>query len=641
MIDEEVNIDSPKMIIKKTIRIKNTKNNNPINLLREEKLPFSTERKREYIFPKIISKEKKIKINFSSTLKKSINKSIIDYINEKKSSLINNNNEEIENSTSSRKNNNTNFQNYKYFEDNQTLEKNLLHKKLYSSSILNHSKRNYKSFLPNESLSDYRYNNLKLKNLKSFSKKIILKKLFTTKNQDKKIIKFPKNKINKLDVIRKNRMLTYYIKQGNNGKLIEKCIQTRENCISVSKESYANLIWTPLSCDIDFKNNENYKFQFLNHFEYHNELSNKMKLFFNLIHYCELNDIDLFSFFPLTIIFQFDKTFNNQIKGFEQLYNDISNLLNYNNILSNYYTYKRMEKVYSDYCSIKLSTQIGNLQRMKIPYTHYNGRNIWIIKPINLNRGRNIKVLSDLNEIIKEIKLLNETKQLILEENNNKYIKKIDNVIVQKYIECPLLYKGRKFDIRIWVLFIFKDEKLSLYVFKEGHLKATCDQFDINSSNLYIHLTNYSVQKHNSNFSKEEIGNEISFEEFQNFLNNQKNKINFHKDIFPKICNIIEITGFSVKTRINLTNKRNCFEIFGYDFMIDSNYNPFLIEVNTNPGFEESSPLIKVLVPRMIDDAFKLTIDTLFSDDYNISNSNYHVNGYKDNENMWLKLKIK
>ena len=43
----------------------------------------------------------------------------------------------------------------------------------------------------------------------------------------------------------------------------------------------------------------------------------------------------------------------------------------------------------------------------------------------------------------------------------------------------------------------------------------------------------------------------------------------------------------------------------------------------------------------MIDDAFELTIDTLFSDDYNISNSNYHVNGYKDNENMWLKLKIK
>ncbi len=61
MIDEEVNIESPKMIIKKTIRIKNTKNNNPINLLREEKLPFSTERKREYIFPKIISKEKKNK----------------------------------------------------------------------------------------------------------------------------------------------------------------------------------------------------------------------------------------------------------------------------------------------------------------------------------------------------------------------------------------------------------------------------------------------------------------------------------------------------------------------------------------------------------------------------------------------------
>ncbi len=44
----------------------------------------------------------------------------------------------------------------------------------------------------------------------------------------------------------------------------------------------------------------------------------------------------------------------------------------------------------------------------------------------------------------------------------------------------------------------------------------------------------------------------------------------------------------------------------------------------------------------MIDDAFKLTIDTLFKNDVIINkNSSFHVNGYKDNENMWLKLKIK
>lgn len=53
-------------------------------------------------------------------------------------------------------------------------------------------------------------------------------------------------------------------------------------------------------------------------------------------------------------------------------------------------------------------------------------------------------------------------------------------------------------------------------------------------------------------------------------------------------------------------------EIFGYDFILDSDLNPWLIEVNTNPCLEESSNLLKILIPRMVDDALKLTVDVLF-----------------------------
>jgi hypothetical protein len=41
-----------------------------------------------------------------------------------------------------------------------------------------------------------------------------------------------------------------------------------------------------------------------------------------------------------------------------------------------------------------------------------------------------------------------------------------------------------------------------------------------------------------------------------------------------------------------------------------------LIEINTNPGLEESSPWIKLIVPRMLDDALRLTIDQLFETKY-------------------------
>ncbi len=212
---------------------------------------------------------------------------------------------------------------------------------------------------------------------------------------------------------------------------------------------------------------------------------------------------------------------------------------------------------------------------------------------------------------------------------------------MQKYIEKPLLYNYRKFDVRLWVLLT---HKMEIYLFKEGHLKATSFNFDLDSNDLYIHLTNYSVQKYSDDFEKFEIGNEISFDELQSSLNHCYNlNIDVRKYILPKMKKIIFLSMESVKKIINKYNRKKCFEIFGYDFMIDIDLNPFLIEINTNPGLEISSPLIEKLVPRMIDDALRLTIDvdfgTIYKDERYDINGNYispfHVDGYSDEENMY------
>ena len=419
----------------------------------------------------------------------------------------------------------------------------------------------------------------------------------------------------------------YHILPGNNSKLVEKCLLTRPNWEKTSEPENlitCNLIWTELSHEMNFSIHGEIDYsQVVNHFEFHNEISNKKNLFINLLRYCEYNRINLFSFYPLTIILYFKKEFYaEQIEGFKQIYLDLPNMIEGT-------VKEKDEKSYTDYFRANLVKRVGNVQKIIIPKSNYIGRNTWLLKRTNLNRGRQIKIFSDLRLILNEI-----------EESKTK----CNHLIIQKYIEAPALYNNRKFDIRIWVLFTYisRSYNINVYVFKEGHLKACSEPFSLSSDDLYVHLTNYSVQKYNRNFSKMEIGNEISFKTFQEELDKKNANKNFKKDIFPKITKIIAISANSCKNKINILNRNNCFEIFGYDFILDQYYEPFLLEVNTNPGLEESSPLIKMLVPRMIDDAFRLTIDRVFErDDKNKDISAFPVEGYKDEENMWQSVNLR
>ena len=275
---------------------------------------------------------------------------------------------------------------------------------------------------------------------------------------------------------------------------------------------------------------------------------------------------------------------------------------------------------------------------IEIPDTHSSGKNMWIIKAINLNRGMCIKIV---NNYKKMIYILNKFKQGVNYDFTSKKIEEIDNkatnenkkdniyipktkiyscdkLIIQKYIEKPLLYKGRKCDMRVWVLIT---QNLKVYFFKEGHLKTCSISFDINSEDAFSHITNYSFQKYNEYFQKYEKGNEVPFYEFQKFIDefypdkNFKIKVN----LYSQIKEIVSISMKSVKEQINKNFNNYQFEIFGYDFMLDENFNLFLIEINTNPGLEESSPWIQIIVPRMLDDALRLTIDQLFYPGYDFS----------------------
>ena len=64
--------------------------------------------------------------------------------------------------------------------------------------------------------------------------------------------------------------------------------------------------------------------------------------------------------------------------------------------------------------------------------------------------------------------------------------------------------------------------------------------------------------------------------------------------------------------KLDPKRRQHCMEVFGLDFMIDDEFKPYLIEVNTNPCLELSSPLLARLIPNMLENSLKCAIDPIF-----------------------------
>lgn len=68
--------------------------------------------------------------------------------------------------------------------------------------------------------------------------------------------------------------------------------------------------------------------------------------------------------------------------------------------------------------------------------------------------------------------------------------------IIQNYMTKPLLYNGRKFDIRHFMLLTSVNGIVKAYWYRDGYLRTSSYLFDPqDTSNLYIHLTNDAIQK--------------------------------------------------------------------------------------------------------------------------------------------------
>ena len=279
----------------------------------------------------------------------------------------------------------------------------------------------------------------------------------------------------------------------------------------------------------------------------------------------------------------------------------------------------------------------------------YNNSNINKNLYINLNNsGSDTELKSDGNTLNNSSEIINNTNNNSIKTKKNTNLKKkiysritcFNEIIIQKYLDNPLLYKKRKFDIRCFVLV---DSNLNVYFCREGHLKGSSELYDINNTNKFIHITNHSFQKKSSKFEQYEYGNEISYSDFKLYMKEENIPIEKFNKMIEEMKFLVKISFKSVSYKLLRITPVLCFEIFGYDFILDNDFRPWILEINNNPGLGISSPVIEKLVPRMLDDALRLTIDKVFETKYDAQcidekgnyKSKYKLEGFSDDENVF------
>lgn len=217
-------------------------------------------------------------------------------------------------------------------------------------------------------------------------------------------------------------------------------------------------------------------------------------------------------------------------------------------------------------------------------------KQLYIVKPVASSRGRGIKLLTPATSIPRKC-------------------------LISTYIDNPHIINNKKYDLRLYVL-ITSFSPLRIYLYEEGLVRFATEDYDKdNPYNKFIHLTNYSINKESENFKKdvsstnECVGSKWSLTALKGYF--KEKSIDFQglwlkiKDIITKTC--VSIEKQTVDKVNSLIKYSNClFELYGFDVLVDSNFNPWLMEVNLNPSLNTDTELDLKVKSMLMTDIFTL-----------------------------------
>ncbi|XP_051879333.1 tubulin polyglutamylase TTLL5 isoform X2 [Pristis pectinata] len=225
---------------------------------------------------------------------------------------------------------------------------------------------------------------------------------------------------------------------------------------------------------------------------------------------------------------------------------------------------------------------------------HSKDKGPWIVKPVASSRGRGVYLVSSPSQITTD-----------------------ESILVSRYIRSPLLIDDFKFDVRLYVL-VTSYDPLVVYLYEEGLTRFATVKYDRGTRNIknqFMHLTNYSINKKSRDYVScddpevEDYGNKWSMSAMLRYLKQEgvdtATLMAQIEDLIIKALISAELHIASA-TKMFVPHKGNCFELYGFDVLIDSNLKPWLLEVNLSPSLACDAPLDLKIKASLLTDMFTL-----------------------------------
>jgi len=218
---------------------------------------------------------------------------------------------------------------------------------------------------------------------------------------------------------------------------------------------------------------------------------------------------------------------------------------------------------------------------------------VWIAKPVGRAQGKGIFLVNKISQLMQWKK-----------GTQRRQEDDVELYVVQRYIERPLLVGGRKFDLRLYCL-VTSFRPLTAYLHRAGFARCSSDTYKLSAGTLgdvEKHLTNHAITKHSENYVSE-TGNKWSVSSFRLWVVSMYGEERANQVFF-------EIQGVVVKSlqacQDMIVQDRHCFELYGYDIMVDQDLKPWLLEVNAQPSLSTDTTQDRELKMTVVSDVLDI-----------------------------------